>query len=149
MAMITYNKYGNEISDKAAVCIGCAVPLLATSLAIAGKRLILSFCIFVLAENFAQAYQYCGNLPINSAAYYSCESLNQQENFEQDRKIEAQEKESSEREQNLKIQEALQFSPELQPIIGGFLNAKKLLEARECYQTQSRLKKFRLSQSGC
>ena len=47
----------------------------------------------MLAANPVQAYQYCGNLPKNSAAYYSCEALNQQERFEQDRKREAQEQE--------------------------------------------------------
>jgi TPR repeat protein len=53
------------------------------------------FCCYglLLAANAAQAYQYCGNLPKNSAAYYSCEALNQQERFEQDRKREAQEQE--------------------------------------------------------
>jgi len=39
------------------------------------------------------AGQWCGNLQKNSAAYYACESLNQQERFEQDRKREAQEQE--------------------------------------------------------
>jgi TPR repeat protein len=47
----------------------------------------------LLAASSAQAYQYCGNLPKNSSAYYSCEALNQQERFEQDRKREAQEQE--------------------------------------------------------
>lgn len=47
----------------------------------------------MLAANPVLAYQYCGNLPKNSAAYYSCEALNQQERFEQDRKRESQEQE--------------------------------------------------------
>lgn len=56
-------------------------------------RLALGCCSFLLAANCAQAYQYCGNLLKNSSAFYSCEALNQQERFEQDRKREAQEQE--------------------------------------------------------
>ncbi len=56
-------------------------------------RLIFACCGYLLAANSAQAYQYCGNLPKNSSAFYSCEALNQQERFEQDRKREAREQE--------------------------------------------------------
>lgn len=47
----------------------------------------------MLAASPAKAVQYCGSLPKNSSAYFSCEALNQQEKFEQDRKREAREQE--------------------------------------------------------
>lgn len=56
-------------------------------------RLAFSCCSFLLATTSLHAGQWCGNLQKNSAAYYACESLNQQERFEQDRKREAQEQE--------------------------------------------------------
>jgi len=117
MTMITASECGKDISDKTDECICCAVLLLVTTLAITGMRIIFSFCIFVLAENFAQANQYCENIPINSAAYYSQESLSQEERFKQE--------------------------SELLPIISGFENAKKFLEAGECDQTQNVLNEIR------
>jgi TPR repeat protein len=64
-------------------------------------RLALACCSFLLAANCAQAYQYCGKLPRNSAAFYSCEALNQQERFEQDRKREVQEQEEKRKRDQL------------------------------------------------
>ena len=55
------------------------------------KRLTFACFSFLLATTSLHAAQWCGNLQKNSAAYYACESLNQQERFEQDRKREAEE----------------------------------------------------------
>ncbi|MHB0983670.1 MAG: tetratricopeptide repeat protein [Thiobacillus sp.] len=113
---------------------------------------------FLLAANFAQASQYCGSLPKNSAAYYSCEALNQQERFERDRKREAQEQEKKrktdqfwrelreKRERETQEHQArthsreeletLQMALELLPIIGGLETAKNALEASKCSEAQ-------------
>lgn len=119
-------------------------------------RAIICSCVLLLAANSAQAYQYCGNLPKNSAAYYSCEALNQQERFERDRKQEAKEQdEKRAREQRIRdwevrrdreeraeaqdrltrMGEALELLP-LLPIVGGIETADKALEAGKCDQAQ-------------
>lgn len=111
-------------------------------------RFIFTCCGFLLAANPAQAYQYCGNLPKNSSAYYSCEALNQQERFEQDRKREreirdAQERSRYEQErgeraefmQSREMQERLHMQAELLellPITDGIKTAVTALDAKKC-----------------
>lgn len=120
-------------------------------------RAAISCYGLMLAASPAQAIQYCGSLPKNSSAYFTCEALNQQERFEQDRKREAREQElkrgsdqirrdvlelrreiekdraqerteRAERTQSREKQEKMQMVEELQPIIDGLETAKEALE---------------------
>jgi TPR repeat protein len=67
--------------------------------------LAFACCGFLLAVNCAQASQYCGNLPKNSSAFYSCEALNQQERFDRDRRREAQEQEETRKRDQFYLEE--------------------------------------------
>ena len=67
-------------------------------------RLTFVYGCLLLIANSAQAVQYCGNLPKNSSAFFSCEALNQQERFEQDRKREASEAIEQDKKRELKEQ---------------------------------------------
>lgn len=52
----------------------------------------LTFLVLMYAPiSFVCAYEYCGRLPRNSAAYYSCEALNKQEQADRERRREAAE----------------------------------------------------------
>ena len=50
-------------------------------------RNLMLLLAFLFSSSSAYAGHYCGSLPSQSAAYYSCESLNQQEKAEYDRKL--------------------------------------------------------------
>ena len=62
---------------------------------------LLFACLGLLVVGNATAMQYCGNLQRNSSAYYACESMNQQERFEQERKREQDKQEEQRRSDRL------------------------------------------------
>jgi TPR repeat protein len=110
-------------------------------------RFTFACCSFLLATTSLHAGQWCGNLQKNSASYYACESLDQQERFEQDWKREAQEQEERsryeqertervDRTQSQEKQEKMSMAAELLPIIGGIKTAETALEAGKCDQAQ-------------
>lgn len=95
--------------------------------------LTFACCSFLLTTTCLHAGQWCGNLQKDSAAYYACESLNQQERFEQERTKRA------DRAQSREKQEEIQIQAELLLIVGGVEAAKTALDAGKCDQAQGSL----------
>jgi hypothetical protein len=62
---------------------------------------LLSIFAMSLAVTNSYAMQWCGSLPRDSAAYFACESLNQQERFQNEQRREYQEQKARQEQADL------------------------------------------------